>query len=186
MGCVVLFAVFYFLIPENSLAWDAIRARVNEIDNTFSISSYFAALADSSLVMIGRIFTLSNLATWQFWVFIYLSICVAANIRLSLADIKGSLSGFGCVVLLFLLMNAIGLATGYGTDKYFPFTASSLGVLYSLFILKFMLKCKLYQGTYHHTRASAVSDKMNTLGICLLSQILEEEPKIPCRVFRCL
>jgi len=41
----------------------------------------------------------------------------------------------GCIVLIFLLINFLGLITGFGSEKFFPFTASSLGVVYSLFIL---------------------------------------------------
>ena len=85
------------------------------------------------------IFTIPNLTSWSFWVFCYLSICVASNIRLSLSDIKGALSGFGCIVLPFLLINFLGLITGLGSAKFFPFTASSLGVVYSLLILALIM-----------------------------------------------
>jgi len=139
LGCGVLFAVFYILIPGSSQVWDAIQAEVNEIGNEFSFSNYFIALGGSSLVMSKKLFTLTNITTWQFWVFIYLSICITSNIRLSLSDIKGAFSGFGCVVLPFLLFNVIGLLAGYGNDKLLHFIASSMGVVYSLFILALIM-----------------------------------------------
>ncbi len=139
LGCVALFAMFYFLIPKSSQVWDLIIIRVNEMGSNCSISSYFTLLRSSSFVMAKLIFTIPNLTSWSFWLFCYLSICVASNIRLSLADIKGSLSGFGCIVLPFLLMNFLGLITGLGSAKYFPFTASSLGVVYSLFVLALIM-----------------------------------------------
>lgn len=139
LGCAVLFATFYFLIPNSSQVWDSIVFEVNEIGQSQSIGSYWAVFQSSSLAMVRIIFTFSNLSGWQFWVFIYLAICVASNIRLSLSDIKGSLSGLGCIVLLFLLINFLGLVTGFGSEKFFPLTASSLGVIYSLFILALIM-----------------------------------------------
>ncbi len=139
LGCAVLFATFYFLIPNSSQVWDSIIFEVGGIGESQSMGSYWAAFQSSSLALVKIIFTLSNLASWQFWVFIYLSICVASNIRLSLSDIKGSLSGLGCIVLIFLLINILGLITGFGSEKFLPLTASSLGVVYSLFILALIM-----------------------------------------------
>ena len=59
--------------------------------------------------------------------------------RLSLSDIKGALSGIGCVILIFLVINFLGLISGLGSERFFPFTASSLGVIYSLLILALVM-----------------------------------------------
>ncbi len=139
LGCAALFATFYFLIPNSSQVWDSIIFEVSEIGEGQSMGSYWAVFQSSSLALVRIIFTFSNLASWQFWVFVYLSICVASNIRLSLSDVKGSLSGLGCIVLIFLLINILGIITGFGSEKFFPLTASSLGVVYSLFILALIM-----------------------------------------------
>jgi len=148
LGCAVLFATFYLLIPNSYQAWDSILARVNEVDKSHLIGSYLAIISGSSFAMVKPIFTLPNLTTWQFWVFVYLSYCVASNIRLSPSDIKGALAGFGCIVLPFLLINLLGLITGFGSEKFFPFTASSLGVIYSLFILALIMVLVGFAITY--------------------------------------
>jgi len=139
IGCVVLFTLFYFLIPNSSQVWDSILVRVNEVDNSRLIGSYLEIFGDSAFEMTRLTFTLSNLTSWRFWVFCYLSICVASNIRLSLSDIKGSLSGFGCLILLFFLINLLGLVTGLGGARFFPFTVSSLGVVYGLLIFALIM-----------------------------------------------
>jgi hypothetical protein len=135
LGCAVLFAIFYFLIPDSSRVWDSINVGVSEMDNSSPIGSYLSVFQGSALAIISLIFTVSNLSGWQFWVFLYLSICVASNVRLSWADIKGSLSSLGCIVLPFFLINLICLLTGYSNEKFFPYTASLLGAVYSLLIL---------------------------------------------------
>jgi len=139
LGCAVLFAIFYFLIPDSSRVWDSINVGVSEMDSSSTIGSYLTVFQGSALAIISLIFTFSNLSGWQFWVFLYLSICVASNVRLSWADIKGSLSGLGCIVLPFFLINLICLLTGYSSEKFFPYTASLLGAVYSLLILALIM-----------------------------------------------
>jgi hypothetical protein len=139
LGCAALFALFYLLVPDSHRAWDSITAMVKEVDSGTSVGSYFRVLGDSSLALAGLIFTAPNLASWQFWLFLYLAICIASNTRLSPADMKGALAGLGCIVLPFLLLNLIGLLVGSGSEEFFPFTASSLGVVYSIFILALIM-----------------------------------------------
>ena len=139
LGSIALFATFYFLIPNSHQVWDYILVKASEVDKSYSIGSYLTILKGSAFVMARLIFTISNLSSWRFWVFCYLSICVASNIRLSLSDIKGALSGFGCVILPFLLVNLFGLIAGLGGERFFPITASSLGIVYSLFMLALIM-----------------------------------------------
>jgi len=139
LGCVALFATFYFLIPNSSHAWDSILIRINEGDQHYSIGTYLAIIGSSALTMVKLVFTISNLISWRFWVFGYISICIASNIRLSLSDIKGALSGLGCVILPFLVINFVGLVSGFGGEKFMPLMASSLGAIYSLLILALVM-----------------------------------------------
>ena len=139
LGCLSLFAIFYFLIPNSPVVWDSIQVKVSEINNSYSIWSYIDVSKTSAFTMVGSVFTFANVTSWRFWVFCYLSICIASNIRLSWLDIKGSLSGLGCLTLPFLLINFLGLVTGFGRERFFPFTASSLGIVYSLLILALVM-----------------------------------------------
>ena len=139
LGCLVLFGLFYLLVPNSSGAWDSIVAAVNGMGSDSSLGDYFIILKDSLLTFIKYLFTAANISTWQFWVFCYLSICVAANIRLSWSDIKNSLSGFIYVIVLLLLINIIGLLTGLSRNGFFPFTTSSLSIMYGLLILALIM-----------------------------------------------
>jgi hypothetical protein len=139
IGCGVLFGLFYFLIPNSSAAWNTIIHNVSSIAKGSPISGYFTVFKDSALSIIQTIFRWSNLTRWQFWLFAYLSICVSSNIRLSWADVKGSLKGLGCIVLPFLILNFILLLAHRTTDYVFPYTASVLGGAYSLLILALIM-----------------------------------------------
>jgi hypothetical protein len=103
LGCLVLFALFYFLIPDSSQAWNEIVAGAKSLNSDGTAGSYLTVMQNSAFTLVKLIFTISNLSTWQFWVFLYLSICIASNIRLSWSDLKISLTGLGCVILPFLL-----------------------------------------------------------------------------------
>jgi len=148
LGNVALFLTFYFLIPNSSQVWNSIIIRVKEVESSYSMGSYLTIFRDSSFTMTKLIFTIPNLTSWRFWVFFYLSICVASNIRLSLSDIKGTLSGLGCIVLPFILINFLGLITGFGSTELFPLTVSSLGVVYSLFIIALIMVLLGFTLTY--------------------------------------
>jgi hypothetical protein len=139
IGCAVLCAIFYFLIPRSSEAWDSILVGVSKIDNGNSLWSYLEVIKTSAPVVLRLIFTVTNLTSWRFWVFCYLSICVASNMRLSLSDIKGSLSGFGCLIVVFLMVNLLEFLTGLGGERFFTLTASSLGVVYSILMLSLIM-----------------------------------------------
>ena len=139
LGCAVLFALFYFLIPDSGSVWSKVMSDVSVLEKGSSVLTYLTVFKDATFSIAGLIFTLDNLGLWQFWVFLYLSICVASNVRLSWADIKGSLRGLGCVVLPFLILNLVLVLAGYGNDTFYPYTASALGIVYSLLILALIM-----------------------------------------------
>ena len=148
VGNLALLGLFYLLVPDSSQAWEPIIDGANEIGSDNSISGYLIVLKDSFLGFAKVVFTTSNISSWKFWVFCYLAICVASNIRLSLADMKNSLSGLGCVVIPFVIVNIVALLSGIGSERYFPFTASSLSIMYSLFILALIMTAAGFLLTY--------------------------------------
>ncbi|HEY98392.1 MAG TPA: hypothetical protein G4O16_09470 [Dehalococcoidia bacterium] len=148
VGSLALLGLFYLLAPNGSRAWDSIIAGANQLGGDKTVAGYLAVLKDSFLVFVKAVFTVANISSWQFWVFCYLAICVASNIRLSLADMKNSMSGLGCLVIPFIIVNIIALLSGIGSERYFPFTASTLSVMYSLFILALFLTAGGFIITY--------------------------------------
>ncbi|MFC1986781.1 hypothetical protein ACFLWC_07345 [Chloroflexota bacterium] len=147
-GSAALLAIFYFLIPNSSNVWDSMTILANEVDQSNLIGSYFTILKNSAFLMLKIVFTNSNLTNWRFWGFFYVSVCIASNIRLSPSDFKGSLSGLGCIILPFLLINFLGLVSGFGSEKFFSLTASSLGTVFGLLVLAFIMALLGFVMTY--------------------------------------
>ncbi|MFC1941524.1 hypothetical protein ACFLWL_03920 [Chloroflexota bacterium] len=144
----VLLAIFYFLIPNSSHVWGSITILASEVDQNNLIGSYYTIVKNSAFLMLKIVFTISNLTNWRFWVFFYISVCIASNIRLSPSDFKGSLSGLGCIILPFLLINFLGLVSGLGSEKFFPLTASSLGAVFGLLVLALIMALSGFVITY--------------------------------------
>ena len=148
LGCVALFTAFYFLILDSSHAWDSMLIKVTEGEQDYSIGTFLTIIVSSALTTVKLVFAISNVISWRFWVFAYISLCIASNIRLSLSDIKGASSGLGCVILPFIIMNFVGLVSSLSGEKFIPLMASSLGVVYSILILALVMALLGFVLTY--------------------------------------
>ena len=74
---------------------------------TGNIAGSWSAIKAVSVSVLGAIFNSENLTNWRFWVFIYLSFCIASHMELSPPDISGSKSGLITIVLFLLIFNLI-------------------------------------------------------------------------------
>jgi hypothetical protein len=170
LGSAVLFALFYFLIPDSARVWDSISTSVGAVSRDSLMAGYFNVFRDSTLAIIKIIFTWANLSLWQFWLFLYLSVCVASNIRLSWADFKGSLSGLGCIVLFFILMNLVFLLVGFSSEEFFPSAVASLGAVYSVLILALIMALVgfvlvyIFAATWYRLRYKGILNPFKLLG----------------------
>ncbi len=139
LGSAALFTLFYFLLPDSAGIWGSIGDTIKSLENGAPAMDYLTAFKDSAFIILGHIFTSSNLGLWQFWVFLYLAICIASNIRLSWADIKGSFLAVGCIILPFMIVSLILMLSGQGGDTFTPYITPVLGVIYSFLVLALIL-----------------------------------------------
>ncbi len=135
IGSALLLGLFYLFIPNANLAWDEILASAATVNGAQPAGSYLLILGNSLLTMVRLLFTAENLTSWQFWVFIYLAVCIASNVRLSFSDIKGSLPGLAIIVIVFLIINLVVGLIGSGSEHAFLFMAPFIAVIYSLLML---------------------------------------------------
>ena len=112
------------------------------------LGSYVAILGDSSFALLQAVFTASNITSWRFWVFLYVSISIASNIGLSISDLRHSLSGLWCVAFPFLVVNLLGMADIIDPGYVNPFITSSLVTITSLLVLALILSLMGFLVTY--------------------------------------
>lgn len=109
-GALVLYAMLYFLMPELHRFFSHIEQQsANMVQDVRSGSwlGIWEALRNATTTILAAIFNAEHLTNWRFWVFLYLSFCVASHMELSPPDIKGAKSGLITLVLTLLIFNLI-------------------------------------------------------------------------------
>ncbi len=148
-GSLVLYALLYFLLPHLSLLVLQAQQQGTHMAHDMRGGSWLSAwqVAYSSAAGIFKgVFSAENFSSWRFWLFLYLSFCIASHMTLSPPDIKGAKNGLITVVVTLLICNLIILgieALGFHSyagsywqyvklDTYSVYINSFLGALGAL------------------------------------------------------
>jgi hypothetical protein len=117
LGTYLLYLAIYFLVPNGKIIIDSIKSWGNYLSNPTSLLSQFDALFHSSFKTSGMFFTIDNMTSVKFWIFIYLSLCISSHMQLSAADMKGIWWGVAFVIVVIFIINIIS-----------PFLGNNVGV----------------------------------------------------------
>lgn len=71
----------------------------------------------STFFLLKSLFTMNNLLTPSFWLFLFIAICISAHIALSKPDIKGSIDGVIVMFILLFLFNIIAGLFQYDSNQ---------------------------------------------------------------------
>lgn len=113
-GTLVIYTALRFLVPNTKEVFSSISSQSSIlIKNLHGEWSGFSTILETTLSTLKVLFNTHNFSSYQFWIFLYLSICISSHMELSPPDIKGAISGLIIIVLLFLVLNIIiiGLET---------------------------------------------------------------------------
>ncbi len=88
---------------------------------------------------ITSIVSVENLKTWQFWVFMYLALCVGSHLGPSPADLRGGKTGALLLLGLLLAFNLLFLALGGTPGAVEAAVAPVIGPALALFVLSAVL-----------------------------------------------
>jgi hypothetical protein len=103
-----MIALMYILIPETYESFIHIMGRNIHLETLDK--SAIAIILNSYWKLVKAIFSIDNFQNPYFYIFLFVSICICSHIALSSADIKGASSGLGIIFLVFLILNALGIA----------------------------------------------------------------------------
>lgn len=106
-GITALILLMRYFVPESYSLFNttlettiaATSINLEMIQNMF-LSTFF---------LLKSLFTMSNLLTPSFWLFLFIAICISAHIALSKPDIKGSIDG---VIVMFIMLFLFNLIAG--------------------------------------------------------------------------
>jgi hypothetical protein len=137
-GALVLFLFLWIFYPE------AARGTVSEtrLLNALSAGAFLpAGKAVLSIVtsVLGNVVTTSHLATWQFWLFLYLVLCVGSHLAPSPADYRGARRGALLLLVLLLGFNWAFLAFGGEPGWVTQACTRLLGPALALFVIALVL-----------------------------------------------
>ena len=108
-------------------------------EQVINAKSFHAAIANGLVIdslrtffeigfsVLSKIVTLDNVASIQFWLFIYLTLCVGSHMAPSRDDYRGALGGGVLVLLILFLTNAVLLIVRNDTGDLIGTLATVLG-----------------------------------------------------------
>jgi hypothetical protein len=117
-GTVVIYFLLWILLPE---------CLSQELGKGIGITGW---------EILKNIFNFDNFGSWRFWVFFYLSLCIASHATLSVQDFKGAVPGFLillCLIFLVNLMANIFLNYGLESLSFIHWFAEKADILLSRF-----------------------------------------------------
>lgn len=137
-GAMVLYALLYFLVPNNTDVLSSIEEQSKSLVRGVrgEWAGVLGSLWDSTLNTLSALFRKSNFTDYKFWIFLYLSMCISSHMELSPPDIKGAWRGLLTLVIFFLVFNIIILgleATGVSEHfgswwSYFKLESYATGI----------------------------------------------------------
>ncbi|OGH91004.1 MAG: hypothetical protein A2479_03705 [Candidatus Magasanikbacteria bacterium RIFOXYC2_FULL_39_8] len=128
-GSLVLIIFLYFFVPNGKDVFQPLA------ENTQTISGLIHAIISS----LKNLFSSTNISTWNFWLFLYVSFAISSHMAPSGQDQKGMWKGFAWLVVVAIVINAITLSLGVDITHYVLKVTQYMGVLIAIFIYALML-----------------------------------------------
>lgn len=121
-GALVLYAAFYYLVPNMSEVFANIESQSETLVKGVrgEYAGILAAMWGTTKATLSTLFKAHNFSDYKFWIFLYLAICVSSHMQLSPPDIKGAKGGLISLIIFFLVINLIVLGLEVtGISSYF-------------------------------------------------------------------
>jgi len=108
IGPLLLIVLLYILVPGGRELFSS----VPNIQNSLSV------MAGDIKNFLLSLFSPENLKSWQFWIFLYVSFCIASHLAPSKADLKGVWRGWLLIVLCLFVANCVACLVNSDITKY--------------------------------------------------------------------
>lgn len=133
-GSFVLFLLIRYLLPDNSGLLHLIKSQSSDLTSWKGFFDLFVQLFQVGIHFPGLLFSAQNLHSWQFWVFLYVSLSVASHMELSPPDLKGVWAGLLAIVILLFVINSISHFFGVNVSGYMMSVAGFTNMIVGIFI----------------------------------------------------
>lgn len=106
-GIMVIVGLMFFLIPDAFTAYANILAGSLNTQTIGDINLW--EIGNTYWRLIITIFSWENFQSLNFYIFLFLTICISSHMALSPADIKGSLGGLIFIFMILLILNVLNI-----------------------------------------------------------------------------
>ncbi|MFA6410831.1 MAG: hypothetical protein WCW26_04645 [Candidatus Buchananbacteria bacterium] len=122
-GCIILVVLLYYLFPNGSEIYNSL------INNQATVVNIFK----SALAIVIEIFKTQNFNYLNFWLFLYVSFCIASHLAPSWPDLKLMLRGFALIVTILIFINYFALVLNLNFTDYILGLSNNLNLLVAIF-----------------------------------------------------
>ena len=129
-GLLALSLLLYVLLPNS---FNTFVHFTKSIQPTSLTPENIALILTTSLEMMLTIFTLDNVTTIGFWIFLLLAAFICTHMSLSPADLRGAFSGLMTIAITLFIVNLIATFIGFNTS-----TVISILVTYNVYLIGWM------------------------------------------------
>lgn len=129
LGPIILVILLYTLVPGGKELFSSIPSSLDSLSIVAEgIKNFFLSL-----------FSSVNLSSWRFWIFLYVSFCIASHLAPSKADLKGVWRGWLLIVVCLFIANCVARLVNSDITRYIIsfshfFTGLATVYIYTLLI----------------------------------------------------
>ncbi|PIZ95507.1 MAG: hypothetical protein COX81_00760 [Candidatus Magasanikbacteria bacterium CG_4_10_14_0_2_um_filter_37_12] len=123
-GGIILAFVVYFLLPNGK------EILTPSMSETLAFGTVIPTIKN---IFLG-LFTFENITSWNFWLFLYISFCIASHMAPSKQDRIGMWKGFVWIVILLLIINIFALLLKQDPTTYILKMGQYLSIFTTIFI----------------------------------------------------
>ena len=111
-GLLALSLLLYVLLPNS---FNTFVHFTKSIEPASLTPENIALILKASFEMMLTIFTLDNVTTIGFWIFLLLAACICTHMSLSPADLRGAFSGLMTIAIALFIVNLVAVFIGFNT-----------------------------------------------------------------------
>lgn len=134
IGCAAMYAALYLLVPNSVQVIAATLRKSQLLTLTRDVTVQGWLLLNTGIDTLKLLFTQSNLSRVEFWLFLYIALCIASHIAPSPADMRRVWGGLAAIVGVMLLVNFIAQLSGSDITRQVLSINYYLGFAVAMFV----------------------------------------------------
>lgn len=106
-GSFIIYLLVRFLLPFNYQILSLLSGSSADLTSVAGFCNLLTQTLNSSLQVMSALFSSANIHQWQFWVFLYVCVCISSHMELSPPDLSGLGSGTVAILVILMIINLV-------------------------------------------------------------------------------